>query len=123
MGKSWNYDLDLAFGEKYEEALKVLLQDMSKIEVKTERDIWATTGNIAIEVACNGQPSGLKTTRAEWWCQILTVKGVMMGIFMIPVIELKKRIAALDKESPLPRKKGGDSGKSELILVPIKRIF
>jgi hypothetical protein len=46
--KDNKFDLDLSFGEIFEDKLAEILAS-KKIEVKTERDIWKTTGNIAIE--------------------------------------------------------------------------
>ena len=49
----------------------ILDKDKNKIEVKTERDWWFKTGNIAIEVECNGKPSGIMATKADYWVHIL----------------------------------------------------
>ena len=46
-------------------------KDKSKIEVKTERDWWFKTGNIAIEMECNGKPSGVMATKSDYWVHIL----------------------------------------------------
>jgi len=43
------FDLDLAYGKVREELVKEMLQD-KKIEVKSERDVWKRTGNIAISM-------------------------------------------------------------------------
>jgi hypothetical protein len=45
-----NFDVDLDFGQIYEEKIKNLFEGDGRIEVKTERDIWADTGNMAIEI-------------------------------------------------------------------------
>ena len=45
------FDLDLAYGKVRENMVADMLQD-KKIEVKSERDMWARTGNIAIEYQC-----------------------------------------------------------------------
>ena len=44
------FDLDLEFGKIGEDFAKALFYHNTKVEVKTERDIWATTGNIAVAV-------------------------------------------------------------------------
>ena len=49
------FDLDLAYGKVREELVKEMLQD-KKIEVKSERDVWKRTGNIAIEYESWGKP-------------------------------------------------------------------
>ena len=48
------FDIDLEFGKIGEDVTEALFQHNTKIEVKTERDIWKTTGNIAIEIRCKG---------------------------------------------------------------------
>ncbi len=49
-----NFDIDLSWGQVYEEKIKTLLESKGKIEVTTERDIWSTTGNLAIDYECRG---------------------------------------------------------------------
>ena len=61
------FDLDLEYGKMGEEFVQKVMEGNTKIEVKTERDIWKTTGNVAIEIRCNGKPSGLSTTEAYTW--------------------------------------------------------
>jgi hypothetical protein len=53
------FDLDLEYGQVREDKIAEMLQD-KKIEVKSERDIWQTTGNIAIEYESWGKPSGIR---------------------------------------------------------------
>ena len=43
------FDIDLSYGKVREQMVADMLQD-KKIEVKSERDMWMRTGNIAIEV-------------------------------------------------------------------------
>ena len=58
------FDIDLAYGKVREESIKDMLQN-KKIEVKSERDVWQKTGNIAIEYESYGKPSGIAATEAE----------------------------------------------------------
>ena len=64
------FDIDLQYGQVREKRLADMLSN-DKIEVKTERDIWKTTGNIAIEYKCKGKPSGIAVTEAKWWAHVL----------------------------------------------------
>jgi len=118
-----NFDLDLQFGLIYERKLERLLREKSKIEIKTERDTWAKTGNIAIEVNFKGNPSGLAATKADWWFHILTINGEMVTMVCFPVKKLKDIIRELLKEDLVKRVKGGDNNDSELLLVPIDRLL
>ena len=79
------FDLDLKFGKMGEEFVSDVLAGNSKIEVKTERDIWKTTGNVAIEIRCDGKPSGLSTTESTVWIHLLAHKGVIEGGFLFKV--------------------------------------
>ena len=115
------FDIDLKFGEEFEYSLARILS-IGKVEVKTERDQWKKTGNIAIELMNQGNKSGLSVTEAEWWAQILTLKGEIKSIILIPVKALKKRLKQLVKENKAKIIMGGDDMASELVLVPIKEI-
>tara|TARA_R100000152_G_C6535829_1_gene15862 strand:+ start:37 stop:462 length:426 start_codon:yes stop_codon:yes gene_type:complete len=115
------FDIDLKFGEEFEYSLARILS-IGKIEIKTERDQWKKTGNIAIELMNQGNKSGLSVTEAEWWAQILTLKGEIKSIILMPVKALKRRLKQLVKENKAKIIMGGDDMASELVLVPIKEI-
>ena len=120
------FDIDLPFGEKYEDTLSALLTEdtNNKIEVKTERDIWKTTGNIYVELACREAFSGLCTTKADWWATILTLDGAIKGIVILPTNLMKKRVKSLikNKKAQYPIY-GGDDEASIGALVPIKELL
>ena len=89
--KNSKFDIDLKYGQEREKKIVSLLdQDKNKLEVKTERDWWAKTGNIAIEVECWGKPSGLSKTEADYWVHILAIgkEDYCKLIFEVP--KLKK---------------------------------
>ena len=60
--KKDKFDIDLDFGKVGEKAVEEMFEGDGSIEVKTERDIWKTTGNIAIEIRYRGKLSGISTT-------------------------------------------------------------
>ena len=115
------FDIDLEFGESYEYSLGQIL-NMGKIEIKTERDIWVDTGNIAIELMNQGNASGLSVTEAEWWAQILSFKGDIKSIILLPVKELKKKVKHSVQHGQGRIVMGGDDNASEIALIPIKEI-
>ena len=53
------FDLDLQYGQVKEKIVADMLQD-KKIEVKSERGMWLSTGNIAIEYESYGKPSEIR---------------------------------------------------------------
>ena len=112
------FDIDLKFGEGFEYSLANILT-LGKIEVKTERDIWKKTGNVAIELASRGKLSGLNTTEADWWAHILTIKGKIVGILIFPINILKKIVKKSVLEGRGIMKMGGDDDTSELALIPL----
>ena len=115
------FDIDLKFGESFEYSLGQIL-NMGKIEIKTERDIWVDTGNVAIELMNQGNASGLSVTEAEWWAQILSFKGDIKSIILLPVKELKKKVKHSVQHGQGRIVMGGDDNASELALIPIKEI-
>ena len=114
------FDIDLDFGKVGERAVEEMLEGDGTIEVKTEREIWKTTGNIAIEIRCRGKLSGLSTTTAKTWIHMLD-GGV--GVFIFPVKELKDKIKKRQDEGRLKLIMGGDDNAAQLALLPISELF
>ena len=119
--KNNKFDIDLDFGVKYENSLAKVLS-MGKVEVKTERDKWRETRNIAIELSCNGKDSGLKVTEAEWWAHILSWKGEIVGVILLPIDTLKKIVKNSVKRRRGKIVMGGDNNASEIALIPLEDI-
>ena len=118
--KNNKFDIDLKYGHEREQRLASILdKDKNKIEVKTERDWWFKTGNIAIEVECNGKPSGIMATKADYWVHILAEgdKDYCRLIFDTRTVKrlAKKYIGTL--------KNGGDGWRSRFVLIPLAEIF
>ena len=68
--KNNKFDIDLKYGQDRENRIEKILKE-GKLEVKTERDWWFKSGNIAIEIECNGKPSGVMATKSDYWVHIL----------------------------------------------------
>ena len=119
--KDNKFDIDLKFGEKFEKSLAKMLS-IDKVEIKTERDIWKKTGNIAIELASRGKLSGLNTTEAEWWAQVLTIKGEIEGVLIFPVKKLIKIVKKSVFKGEGRMVMGGDDNTSEIALIPLKEL-
>ena len=117
------FALDLDFGKVGEKYIEQVFEGDGSIEVKTERDIWATTGNIAIEVRCRGKLSGISTTDARTWIQLLSIKNTIKGGFVMPVKQLKSRIKELHESGEARLVMGGDDDASQMVLLPIKKLF
>ena len=117
------FDIDLEFGKMGEEFTQKVFEGNSKVEVKTERDIWEKTGNIAIEMRCKGKPSGISTTESDVWIHLLSVNSVIKGGFLFKVGELKDKIKKLHKSGGLKIVMGGDDNLSQMALLPIKDLF
>ena len=114
---------DMLFGRIGEEFTKQLFEGNTKIEIKTERDIWETTGNIAIEIRYKGKPSGLSTTKASVWIHLLSLNNVIKGGFIFKVNELRALIKKRQNQGKLKMVMGGDDNMSQLVLLPIKELF
>ena len=112
------FDIDLKYGQEREDRIEKILKE-GKLEVKTERDWWFKTGNIAIEIECNGKPSGIMITKADYWVHILANgdKDYCRLIFDTKTIKklTKKYIGTL--------KNGGDGWRSKFVLITLSEIF
>ena len=118
------FDIDLTFGQIYEKSLAMILQDKT-IEVKTERDKWKETGNIAIEIYNHNKKakSGLSVTQADYWATILVDDYKVKSIHILPVSDLKLRVKEIIHSGKGKIVMGGDFKASEIALIPIKEIF
>tara|TARA_R100000808_G_C2154565_1_gene165606 strand:- start:7383 stop:7835 length:453 start_codon:yes stop_codon:yes gene_type:complete len=117
------FDIDLEFGQMGEEFVRDLQNGNNKIEVKTERDIWKTTGNIAVEIRCNGKPSGISTTGSNIWIHLLSDNNKIVGGYIFSVDYLKQKIIDLKKEDKLKLVMGGDFNASQMALIPRTELF
>ena len=117
------FDLDLKFGKLGEDFVRDMQEGNNKIEVKTERDIWKTTGNIAVELRYNGSPSGISSTDSSIWVHLLSYNGVIEGGFMFKVDQLRDKIKKLHKQGDLKMVMGGDNNMSQMALLPISKLF
>jgi len=114
-----NFDIDLKFGQSFENKVRDMLENDGTIEVKTERDIWKTTGNICFEYLYKGRPSGISTTDAKWWIHILADGDKIETGFIFPVEELRKKLKTWSQWGA-KKVKGGDDNQSTMLLIPIK---
>ena len=112
------FDIDLKYGQVREVELANILQN-EKIEVKTERDKWMTTGNIAIEFECRGKPSGIAVTEAKWWVHVLADGDDISCMLLFPTNKLKEIARKYFKNAIY----GGDDNLSKMVLIPLKEIF
>lgn len=118
-----NFDIDLEFGQVYEKKIKELLESKGKIEVKTERDTWLKTGNIAIEFSYRGKRSGIARTEADWWFHVLTLNDNMVGMVCFPVLKLKLLMRAMYDQGIARKVNGGDDNASEMLLLPLNKLY
>ena len=113
------FDLDLEYGKVREELVAEMLQD-KKIEVKSERDIWQKTGNIAVEYECYGKPSGINATESDYWFHNLCVGDEVFATLVFNTSNLKRIINNLDYKRTVS---GGDNNASKMYLLNIQKLF
>lgn len=114
MNNDKRFDIDLEYGKVFEQKVADMLQN-SKIEVKTERDKWKSTGNIVVEFESRGRPSGIATTEAEYWFHNLAVGNDIVMTLVFPVSKLRSYIA-----KNMPRMvRGGDDNTSRMYLISL----
>ena len=113
------FDIDLADGKVREDLIKEMLQD-KKIEVKSERDVWKRTGNIAIEYQCYGKPSGINATEADYWFHNLCVGEDVYATLVFKTENLRKIIDSLERKVSVS---GGDHNASRMYLVSLQKLF
>ena len=118
--KNSKFDLDLAYGQDREQRVAAIFDtDKFKVEVKTERDWWYKTGNIAIEVESYGKPSGISVTEADYWVHILAHGKQDFCKLIFKVSQLKKIVKKFSKNTKMV----GDHHASKCVLIPLSQLF
>ena len=113
------FDIDLEYGQVREQLVADMLQD-KKIEVKSERDMWQRTGNIAIEYESYGKPSGIDATESDYWFHNLCVGEDTFCTLVFNTDSLKKIIKNLDYKRSVS---GGDNNASRMYLLNLQKLF
>jgi hypothetical protein len=113
------FDIDLEYGQVREQQVADMLQD-KKIEVKSERDMWQRTGNIAIEYQSYGKPSGIDATESDYWFHNLCVGDDTFCTLVFNTDSLKKIINNLDSKRSVS---GGDNNASRMYLLNLQKLF
>ena len=113
----YDFVTDLKYGTDSEKNIANILGLSSKeFEVKTERNWWTKTGNIAIELEYKGKASGLNITEAPYWIHVLQEKDEPFCFVIIPVKKLKILVEKLIKSGVEPRMVG-DGNNSKCLIV------
>ena len=113
------FDIDLQYGKIREKNVASMLQD-KKIEVKSERDMWQRTGNIAIEYQSYGKPSGIDATTSDYWFHNLCIGEETFATLVFKTDSLRKIIKNLDYKKSVS---GGDNNASRMYLLNIQKLF
>jgi hypothetical protein len=113
------FDIDLEYGKVREHLVADMLQN-KKIEVKSERDVWQKTGNIAIEYECYGKPSGINATESDYWFHNLCIGEDVFATLVFDTNSLRRIIDNLDYKKSVS---GGDNNASRMYLLNLQKLF
>ena len=120
-----DFDFDLARGVNSEKSIgKILGLDKDKFEVKSEFGFWQKSGNLCIELAYKGKPSGLRATKAKYWIhRFMFNKEDCVGQILIEVKLLKQIVRKFIHENKKRKSKIirmlGDNFQSRCVLIPM----
>jgi hypothetical protein len=95
---------------------------IEKIELKTETWEWEQTGNICIEYARDGKPSGIGVTEADFWVHELRRKNQTLCYLMFPIERLKELAREAFKQGHYCER-GGDGKRTSNILIALADIL
>jgi len=117
------FDLQLSSALIEEKKLGLVFEEgiIGCIELKTESWLWERSGNICIEYARNGKPSGISVTQATCWVHQLKRDGATLVYLMFPIERLKD--LARDAIRAGRWRDGGDDGIQRMALIPIAELL
>jgi hypothetical protein len=95
---------------------------IERIELKTETWQWERTGNICIEYRCDGHPSGISVTKADYWVHELRRDDATLLYLMFPVPRLKELCRTAIKNGR-SRSNAGDDGRFDVVILPIRDLL
>jgi hypothetical protein len=119
-----DFKFDLSIGNEGEEMFGSLFTD-KLVEVKTDFKAHRTN-NFFIEYESRSLPSGIATTKADYWCLIAATnedKDIKNNMGYMIVVDVP-RLRAMCRELFLAYGYvlGGDSNTSKGVLVPARRL-
>jgi hypothetical protein len=95
---------------------------IEKIELKSESYQWEATGNICIEYRCDGEPSGIAVTEADYWVHELCRDGEPLVYLMFPIERLKAKAREAIKAGR-NRSGAGDGGRFDVVLLGLAELL
>jgi len=98
------------------------IENLVRIELKSESYQWEQTGNICIEYRCDGKRSGLSVTEADYWCHELKRDGKTLLYLMFPDERLKELCRDAIKAGRA-RSGAGDGGRFDVALIKLKDLL
>ena len=113
-----NFKKDLEWG-KTGERVVADIQEGDSTEVKSERDLWITSGNHFVEVKSRGKPSGIMKTEANFW----TVNFYKGDDFIFNITVRTQMLKDMIERNNFRSVPGGDNNTSWGLLVPIKKLI
>ena len=113
------FDIDLKYGKVREKKIAEMFQN-KKIEVKSERDIWQTSGNIAVEYESYGKPSGINATTSDYWFHNLCIEDEVYATLVFKTDTLRKIVEQTENKKTVS---GGDHNASKMYLMNIQNLF
>jgi len=120
-----DFDFDLRKGKLNEKSIAKILGLVDQFECKHERDFWRKSGNICIELESYGKKSGIRATKAKYWCHSFTYNNEIVGFLIVETLILKqivrKFIFKKKKEKQLKQvlRMLGDNKASKCVLIPM----
>lgn len=117
-GADYRFDLNLLEGKLSESKWANILET---VEIKKDYKAWKT-GNIAVEYANNGNPSGIAKTEAKFVAYILVDEKqddrIAFFVKTEILLDMCRKYIGVDGRDI----KGGDNYSSSLILLPIEEL-
>lgn len=114
----FDFNYSLAEGKTGEKLVDSILSDGGKVEVKLDNRV-SDTGNVVVEYAHSGKPSGITTTEADYYAFVLGGdKFKNEVIVFVQTDRLRKIINNCSHQN----KASGAPGNSDFVLVPVESL-
>jgi hypothetical protein len=119
-GKKFDLQLSQALIDERRLADIFAHSKIERVELKSESYQWERTGNICIEFASRGQPSGIAATEADYWVHELKRDGETLVYLMFPIERLKSLCRTGNRRIV---HNAGDDGAQSAVILPLSEVL
>lgn len=115
----FDFNFSLADGKVAEALVEQLISGELSVEVKRDNRV-SDTGNVLVEYAHSGKPSGITTSESKYWAFVLSGDKYRSEVIIFITLDRLRQLVNLHGKS---NALSGIPGNSNFILIPVEKLL